>query len=135
MDANLQKMNKKPGCREVKVYLLVADDLGDAGSAVNVGAVRDDGQVDGVQAHGALLVGAAGQHHPQLFYQTLPQLCRRRRPACMQRREGSTGNIKSVRLDPKNRFCVKLQKVLNAPTRFLLPTLLSAGVTLGLKTD
>lgn len=55
-------------------YLLCADDLGDAGPAVNVCAVCDDGESDRVKAHGALFVGAAGQHQPQLLYQTLPQL-------------------------------------------------------------
>lgn len=57
-------------------YLLSADDLGDAWPAVDVGAARDDGKPDWIQAHGALLIRAAGQHHPQLFYQTLPHLCR-----------------------------------------------------------
>lgn len=90
---------KKKWCWERKVYLLVADDLGDAGSAVNVGAVRDDGQIDGVQAHGALLVGAAGQHQAQLFYQTLPQLCGRRRRACTHSQEVSAGERSISLLD------------------------------------
>lgn len=53
-----------------------ADDLCDAWLAVYVGAVCNDGQTDRVQTHGALLIRAAGQHQPQLFYEMLPQLCR-----------------------------------------------------------
>lgn len=58
--------------RAGRQYLLRADDLRDAGAAVNVRAVRDDGESDRVQANRALLVGAAGQHQPQLLDQSLP---------------------------------------------------------------
>ncbi len=73
-------LNYKPPavCWGQHMYLLSADNLGDAGSAVNVGTVCDDGQADRVQTHRALFVWTAGQHQPQLLYQTLPQLCRRR---------------------------------------------------------
>lgn len=61
---------------EQHMYLLGADNLGNAGPAVNMGAVCDDGQLYWVQTHRALLIRAAGQHQPQLLNQTLPQFCR-----------------------------------------------------------
>ena len=57
-------------------YLLAGDDLGNAGSTVHVGTVRDDGQTHRVQTHGTLLVRAAGQNQSQPLDQTLSQLCR-----------------------------------------------------------
>lgn len=63
-------------CWGQHMYLLSADNLRDAGPAVNVGTACDDRQADRVQTHRALLVGAAGQNQPQLLYQALPQLCR-----------------------------------------------------------
>lgn len=61
-------------CWRQSIYLPSADDLCDAGPTVNVSAVCDDRETDRVQTHRALLVRAAGQHQPQLLYQTLPQL-------------------------------------------------------------
>lgn len=70
------KLQTPAACWGQHTYLLSADNLGDAGPAVNVGAVCNNRKPERVQAHRALLIRAAGQHQPQLLYQMLPQLCR-----------------------------------------------------------
>lgn len=70
------KLQTPAACWGQHTYLLSADNLGDAGPAVNVGAVCNNRKPERVQAHRALLIRAAGQHQPQLLYQMLPQLRR-----------------------------------------------------------